>query len=525
MYQINKRDIEVYTRRSDTDKKIKIGFTSFFIAAMAFLAVPPVIMSFGIFRLHWALIFTAVIAVSLFFTVKNVKTREGERSIELKIKDIVILSLISLVWVFFTGIGEFSWATADHVYRYAILNDLVHYKWPVIYDTSHYHSALGAAGDKAVFVYYFPFWSIPALIGKLTGLTFARILLCIQSAIGILIIIIGMFFVAGKKNYAYVVALLMFSTFDFIPFTFLDLVTEYTKGWEDWNMWLVVHSDCFQMMNVFNQCIPGWIVAVLLMQKKNTDYLGILGGLLFCYTPWAVIGMVPIVVYKFIISDEKKKIFTPGNIAVPAAILFFLAPYYTLGHMGRSGIIFDMYNSFGDYLKAFACFVVFEFGLWILVLWPRKGSVPSEKIKENKSLLIVVTIAMLLLSLYRMGGESNDLILRGSMLPMFILTLLLAEKLSVTVEMRKKKNTISLRSAGFLGMFFISALTPIMLMIASIVGTVEIYTSEGKHVNPKTEVIGSFATVGDDIFGYYGPLIPISYEYEDSFYYEVLARK
>ena len=505
--------------------KIRIGFADFLTAALAFLAIPPVVMSFGILRLYWALLFTAVITVSLFFLIRNVRKNDNDRSVELKGKDIVILSLISIVWVFFTGIGEFSWATADHVYRYAILNDLVNYRWPVIYDTSHYHSALGAAGDKAIFVYYFPYWSIPALIGKLTGLTVARVLLCIQSAVGISILFVGLFFIAGKKNYAYVVALLFFSTFDFIPFTFLDIVTEYTKGWEDWNMWLVVHSDCFQMMNVFNQCIPGWIVAVLLMQKKNTEYLGILGGLLFCYSPWAVIGMVPIVIYRFFTSDEKKKLFTPGNIAVPAVILFMLAPYYTLGHMGRSGIIFDMYNSFGDYLKAFVCFVVFEFGLWILLLWPRKGSLPEDKAKENKRILILCSVTMLLLSLYRMGGEANDMILRGSMLPMFMLMVLLGEKLSAIVEMRKKKNTITLKSAGFLAMFFVSALTPIMLMIASVLGTVEIYTSEGDHVNPKAKVIGSFATVGDDVFEYYGPLIPISYEYEDSFYFEVLARK
>ena len=505
---------------------VKIGFRSFFIVSLVYLALPVLVMVFGLLRLHWALVFACIAAVSLFCAIRSVTSGESDRFIELKIKDIVIISVIAFVWVFFSGVSEFSWTTADHPYRYAILKDLIDHRWPVAYDLSSYAVSSESGKSSALFVYYFPFWSIPALFGKVFGLTFARILLFIQSVSGIMILCTGLFFIAGKKNYSYIVALLLFSTFDFIPFTVLDMFTEFTRGWESWGQWLGIHSDCFQMMNVFNQCIPGWIVCVLFMQRKSLRYAGILGGLLFCYSPWAVIGMFAFVVYEFIVSKEKKTALSFPNLVFPIVALVFLAPYYTMGHMGNNGFLFRQYDTFSGYLIELAAFIIFEFGLWIIILWPRKRiKDPVFNTETKKRLLILIPVVLTGLSVYKMGGAADDLLLRGSMIPEFILMLMFGEKISVCVEECKKDRTVTLPSAGFILISFISALTPVMLMFASILGTCQMYTENGWFNNPDNELIGSFGYAEGEFFENNELYYPISYDYQDSFFFRYLARK
>lgn len=505
---------------------VKIGFKSFFIVSLVYLALPVLVMVFGLLRLHWALVFACIAAVSLFCAIRSATSEESDRFIELKIKDIVIISVIAFVWVFFSGVSEFSWTTADHMYRYAILNDLVKYRWPVIYDLSAYPGFPESGRGSAIFVYYFPYWSIPALLGKVFGLTFARICLLLQSAVGILLLFIGLFFAAGKKSYSYIVALFLFSTFDFIPFTVLDMFTEYNGGWEDWNYLLCIHSDSFQLMNVFNQCIPGWIVGVLFMQKKSLRYAGVLGGLLFCYSPWAAIGMAAFVIYEFIVSNEKRKTVNFSNIAVPAAVLLFLAPYYMMGHMGNNGFMISQFDSIKDYLIAFAGFIVFEFGLWILVLWPRRGTGGDPaKQKRDRQLLVIIGVSLFLLSIYKVGGASDDLLLRGSMIPGFIMMVMFGERIDHLAESRKKGRSVSLKAAGFVMVFFVAALTPVMLILASVLGTVQMYSENGMFNNPDTEIIESFGDAGKDDYDFYEPYYPVSYDYQDSFFFRYFARK
>ena len=74
----------------------------------------------------------------------------------------IIAGTVILLWLFFSGIGDFSFQNHDFHFRHAILRDLVNYSWPV-----HY--------EKYSFSYYFSYFLPSALIGKITNYRIANI--------------------------------------------------------------------------------------------------------------------------------------------------------------------------------------------------------------------------------------------------------------------------------------------------------------------------------------------------------------
>ncbi len=490
---------------------IKIKFVHFFAAALLFLALPVACFIGGMVRLPLAIAGNIVILASLVIATERVKERKEE--LEIPVAAIPVAILSAVFFVYFGGVGEFSWTTADHMYRSAILTDLVKYRWPVIYRSGIY------TGNNAAFIYYSAYWSIASVLGKIFGLTFARIFLVLQTCIGVLLIILGMSFCNKRFSYCSIVMLIMFSGFDYIPLFIGDIFHLYDGSLEAWNVALNIHSDMFQMQNVFNQSVPLWLITTLLADERaDKGSVGYLGALAFCYSPWAVFGMIPLALLRLFEGKKIKSILTFENFAPPALVLLLFTSYFTLGNSYTNCFTFRKYDSFGMYLLSYLGFIVFEVGIWIVLL------IDFRK-KTSKALLISVVLPLLLLTIYSYGGMSNDLMLRGATVPMFILTILSADKLTGLFATLRKERTVGLSGACILFLYFISFITPIMLILASVVGSVNIYTTTGFDTNPDRFEIGSFGGLTPAKYEIYEDTIPVSYEYEDSFFFKYIARK
>ena len=81
---------------------------------------------------------------------------------EIKVRTIVLISVVLLLWCYMAGLGGFFYQSNDHHYRNAIFRDLVSFRWPVVYEQT---------GNSLV--YYIGFWLVPASIGKLANLFFS----------------------------------------------------------------------------------------------------------------------------------------------------------------------------------------------------------------------------------------------------------------------------------------------------------------------------------------------------------------
>ena len=87
-----------------------------------------------------------------------------------------------------------------------------------------------------------------------------------------------------------------------------------------------------ELANVFNQIVPCFLIMAVLLLSNNMRSAGLTGGLLFAYSPWAVFGLLPIMIgfmlRKEMRSGSAKKdilnIFTPVNIVSEVLLLVLL---------------------------------------------------------------------------------------------------------------------------------------------------------------------------------------------------------
>ena len=108
------------------------------ILCMSFLLIPVLIFCAGYLRLYIGIPVALVFVALLVFAVRGpgYKFSSLKEFIKLPWSYVIICIVLALLLSFVTGIGEFVYSLEDHVYRRAMLRDLINYEWPVIYDTS-----------------------------------------------------------------------------------------------------------------------------------------------------------------------------------------------------------------------------------------------------------------------------------------------------------------------------------------------------------------------------------------------------
>ncbi|MBQ1739588.1 MAG: hypothetical protein II108_05045, partial [Clostridiales bacterium] len=314
-------------------KKIKISYKLFFTLAVIYLALPVAIFFLGYLKLVFGLIFSVLLIAAVFLAVRDCSRNPDGNKLDLK-SDIsfplsfIIASVIFAFAVTITnGVGEYVWAPFDHAYRRAILNDLINYKWPIIYDPATQTNPevieiLNLQNNQG-FVYYFTYWLPAAVIGKIFGFTAGNITLIIWNALGIFLTLIGMCKYIRKASYGTLFMFLCFSGLDVIPYL-INEIHPY-DGWtwiEGWVPFVSFISNFNNLENVYNQVIPCYLIVTLILLSKNNRSLGFIGGILFAYSPWATIGvLIPAFVRLFskdLKAKEKKKsvlnIFTYNNL-------------------------------------------------------------------------------------------------------------------------------------------------------------------------------------------------------------------
>lgn len=248
--------------------------------ALVYLAIPAIIFLYGWYTPWLAL----PICLGLLYCICILPSFRVE---PLPKQLIAILALIILAWVTLSGIGGFVYQNFDHPYRNAILRDLVDYDWPVIYNDST------AEGGQSLLCYYFAYWLPAAIVGKLAGLEWAQRFLFLWSAIGVLLFLRILTTLHPKRALALLLFLCICSGADIIPYavTHLDSIRPWSHM--EWYCSWQYSSPTTCLFWVYNQTIPAWICAALLLctQLKLAQKVFI-SSLLFCFSPFPFIGFV-----------------------------------------------------------------------------------------------------------------------------------------------------------------------------------------------------------------------------------------
>ncbi len=510
------------TRRRMKDIKFEISYGSFVTAAAVYLTLPVLIFFLGYLKIIPGILFSALTLISAYLFLKNKGT--SDRKITFDLAYLLVIIPLILLMVFIGGIGEFGFSMSDHSIRYAILNDLVEYKWPVVYDFSTQQNPVVASvlGEgKAAFAYYFVYWMIPAVTGKLFGLTAARVMLLLWTAAGLFIVSIGACLVYGKASKALFVGLMLFAGFDVIPYAVNNLMGVWST-WERWNAELIVVGNFYQLMNVFNQCIPGWIITLLLILCVNGRGVGFLGSLMFCYSPWAAIGVLPMCVCKMIVNSDSrsfkgvmKTLLTPENLIPPVVFFIAFASLYTANSNATSeaGFTWTFYDSPLIFLRDYILFVMIEFGIWFLLIRKRHPQDP---------MFLTAMVTMLVLPFYKIT-YANDFLMRGSMAPMFLLSVYVA--MFVTDHFYRSLNSrkFELLPRLVLLTLILAAYTTFNLMLYSSIMTVKIRVM-GDTEDDISHNIVSFGNIRkEDELEVIRTQFYV-YDYEDTIFFKYLSK-
>ena len=375
---------------------------------------------------------------------------------------------------------------------------------------------------QSVFAYYFVFWMVPAVVGKLFGLLAARIVLLIWSAIGLILIAIGALILYGKQSRFLFIGLVLFAGFDVFPYLYNEYISGFGATWEDWTWHFRVVGNFYQLMNVFHQSLPGWLITLLLLLCTNSKSIGLLGSLMFCYSPWAAIGVLPMCICKLIITNRKlkakevlKNLFTIGNLVAPVVFLVCFATFYTANSNATYdyGFIWTFYGNKFTMVIDYVAYVVFEFGLWVLLI--------HKKYKKDWMFYCAI-LTMLIIPIYKMTGP-NDLLMRGSMAPLFAIGLYAVMFVTDSFNEMMEKGNKKVKPRLVVLSLLVAAFTSFNFMLTSTLLTAMTYAKMEPETDIKTG-IESFGNINDEQYIVMVQAQFYVYDYENNVFFKYLAK-
>ena len=359
--------------------------------------------------------------------------------------------IIFCIWIYFSGIGSFSFQNWDFWVRNPIYNDLISKPWPLYYNLGEQNEYVRGliGGEWVAFAYYFTFWLTPASLCKvmnLSGLS-CQLVLYLYSLVGIIIINYLLCRLYKKFSWKITAILMAFSGLDVVAYIIHNLALPSLTEELEWSLeYYQLSGNTTQIYYVFNQSIPIWIIMLLILNINSSRLIAAISALCFAYSPWATIGLVPIAVTglysdsrikiaeakassenKGIISCVVKNICSICNICIPVFMLLIFGLYYSAsgGSDGGHGLYyFTTDATVSEYIIGYIIFALTEFILYYLAV--------GKSIFSYRYSLIVF-IELLIFPLYYV--VDFNFFIRGTIPALFLLmVILISYLLDITPE-------------------------------------------------------------------------------------------
>ena len=527
-----RKSVKTKDRSSKEVRTVKIQYPWLYASIVLFLTIPLFMFFMGYLKLIVGIPLTLIFVGLLLYAVSDCandpdghKLSLYETTLEVPVSYIIGFAVIALLISYVSGVGEYIYSLQDHEYRRAILRDLIDYDWPVIYNYKTQTNPevieifKNASGNRA-FSYYFIYWMPAALAGKMFGFNVGNFVLFLWNSVGIFLSFLGASAAIKKFTYWVPFIFVFFSGLDAIP----NMVYELTQydGWrwfEGYVTSMSYVSNFREMASVFNQMIPCFLVVCLLMMSYNVRSLGLTSGILFCYSPWAVFGILPMVIATLCskkhraskVSRTITNALSPSNIASAMFILLIFGSYYMTNSAAVSykGFAWQYFDSPLKFVIAYIVFILIEVIPFALILY-----------KSEKSNIVywAAFATLLILPFYRIS-EMNDFTMRGSMPALFFFSIALT---GIVAEIMDKKNT-PVTKKGWLKPAAVM-LTVIIMMFTTLLNLFVIFGSIIEGDPGAEENIGSFGNINQ---AEYAEVIQEQFfaeGYEDSFFYKYFAR-
>lgn len=369
------------------NKNLFIPFRWVAITAYLILVVPNLLFFAGWLRWYLAILASAVLLFGAYWMVKKDYWGNTD-NIEMPISILIGAIVAFACWSFISGNCYTSVAQSDIGWRNTTLCDLVNYDWPVYYPEK-----------DGYLCYYFVFWLVPALVGKLCGgITAAYIGL----AGWFIIILTTVFLLIVYFFRDYTKATLKTIIIFMIMWSGINILGQYLAnhtglypypvGFGDNeaycdNLWNDGQPFCFlyrSNQDAFSQCynqIVIWLAVPLMLQQRKIRNYAFIGLALFPFSPWGTVGIALMMIVDAICFAIKEKslkrllteIFSiPNTCAVLSVFAVFVAFILCSGSfLTKSqpfGVI-ELTKLSPQVIQGYIIFSLCEFGIYYLLTW------------------------------------------------------------------------------------------------------------------------------------------------------------
>lgn len=386
-------------------------------ALLAFLAVQNLLMwRFLDFAPRWAYVLSAA-AVAL-LCVATTRAVGGLAPPAPTLRTVAVCAPVALLLFLLGGEGRVFYANFDWQVRDAVLRDVIVHPWPFAYEE---------LGSEAVLRAPIGMYLIPALAGKMFGLMAADIVLLIQNVLfaTTLLTLASTLFESRRTKMLALAVFLAFSGLDVIGQLLVSLRsgTPVPDHLEPWASGLQFSSHVTQAFWVPQHALAGWCGAVLfLLWKSGRIRIGVMGAflpLLMLWSPLAIIGMIPFAAYAGAEALLGRKIGIADILLLLATALLSIPALLYLSAAGESvGLRFVPIP-----LKLYFLFEATEVLPYLMAVM-----LIRSRHRFGGATLAMVAAVLLIIPFWRIG-ESVDLMMRGSIPALAILSVLVAEAL------------------------------------------------------------------------------------------------
>ncbi|MEZ0538645.1 hypothetical protein [Fibrella arboris] len=259
-------------------------------SVLIYLSIPVALFLIGWLKPMYGLPFTGMLIAGIYFYMQKVPVGDLTNQ-QISYWQLFLVIVLSFAWVYLSGAGGFSNQDWDYHYKNAFLRDLAQYKWPVFFDFPNDFDIKFLAGHKTAFNYYFTYWLPAGLIGKWFGQSAANTALLLWNYIGVLLV----FFQLHKLfNFNYILFISsLFALWSGMDFLGKLLIQQHIVGYNEpieMYYFFSYTSFTFDLFDVFNQTIPGWLVTLWAIQYRKIIPVFPL-ALLIPFAPFPFMGL------------------------------------------------------------------------------------------------------------------------------------------------------------------------------------------------------------------------------------------
>ena len=455
-----------------------------------YILLPIIIFFIGYCNLITAILGCSVVLVSAYYLFKNAPALwKPQKKVEWIL--LATVFIISLIWVYSSGIGALVFQNSDHNCRNPIFELLVSQPWPVT-----------APDGQSILTYYIGFWFVPAVIGKLfNSVAIGYYAQIAWATIGVFFVFYYLFASLKKKNLMPIFIFIFFSGLDIIGyyiFRGIPTIMSHKEWWCPYQF----SSMTTQLYWVFNQALPAWLLTLVLYHQKNNKNIVFLYTTLFISSTLPAIGIFPFVCY-FLLKNgvdcgailSKKHILN----AIKSAITFenissvlgiFFISYLYLSANISGGVSSVRIPNLWSVMFVYLPFVFLEAGIYMLAIF--------RKFKKEPLWYIALACFMVYPVIYI--GTSNDFCMRATIPALIILVVMFLQALE-DEEIRNKKLLYFIMLLAF----FVGTLTPLSEISRTVIMTQHGYTK----IESKLGFENFFGYVeGNKFLQYFGKQLP-----------------